>query len=73
MPHDEILVRLDEVIALASEVDPFSPVDLALAKLRSDINAQKLAQQAEDENIEVAFKEWQERNGYLAVCSYADY
>jgi hypothetical protein len=73
MSHDELISRLDAVITMAGTTDPFGLIDLALVALRSDINAQKQVQEAEDENIEAAYKDWEERNGYPAVCANANY
>jgi hypothetical protein len=67
MSHAEILAKLDAVIALSGSVDPFGAVDLALITLRSEINADTLAQEAALESA------YLEREDYRHACTYASY
>lgn len=67
MSHSELLAKLDAVIALSGSVDPFGAVDVALIALRSEINADTLAEEAA---LEAAYLE---REDYCHTCAYASY
>jgi hypothetical protein len=66
MSHSEILEKLDAVLALSGSTIPFSPVDIALIDLRSQI----AQEQAEIESLEAA---WEASEDYRHACTYASY